>query len=195
MIDPQNIASLVGANVVDNEGQKIGSVGQIYVDPSSGRPNWATVKTGLFGMSESFVPLDEADHVDGDLRVPYAKEFVKNAPRTNTDGEITQDEEATLYSYYHGIGSADHDDDAGERADDTAADARGSLTDGERVSDRDASRTEAGGSNTVADDVRPEGHDTDRGEAGPARLRKYVVTERTVTRIQLDEDDPRTTER
>ena len=60
MISDQNISRLLGADVVDADGDKIGSIGQIYVDPASGQPNWATVKTGFFGMSESFVPLDQA---------------------------------------------------------------------------------------------------------------------------------------
>lgn len=33
MISEQNIASLVGGDVTDTEGHKIGTVGQIYVDP------------------------------------------------------------------------------------------------------------------------------------------------------------------
>jgi len=56
MISEQNIAGLIGATVTDTDGNKIGKVGQIFVDPTTGRPNWATVATGLFGTSESFVP-------------------------------------------------------------------------------------------------------------------------------------------
>ena len=55
MISDQNISRLLGADVIDADGDKIGSIGQIYVDPATGQPNWATVKTGFFGMSESFV--------------------------------------------------------------------------------------------------------------------------------------------
>jgi len=45
-------------NVVTTGGEKIGSIGQIYLDDSTNEPQWVTVKTGLFGSSESFVPLD-----------------------------------------------------------------------------------------------------------------------------------------
>lgn len=103
MISEQNIASLIGANVTDTEGNKIGKVGQIYVDPTTGRPNWATVVTGLFGTSESFVPLDQADAVDGELRVPHTKDVVKDAPRIDSGTDLTDAEQNELYTYYgHG---------------------------------------------------------------------------------------------
>ena len=67
-------------NVVGSDGANIGRVGQVYLDDQSGRPSWVTVKTGWFGSSESFVPLDAAT-VDGDtVRVPYDKDRIKGAP-------------------------------------------------------------------------------------------------------------------
>ena len=104
MISEQNIATLTDATVVDSDGDKIGRVGQIFVDTQTGRPNWATVKTGFFGTSESFVPLDQADEVNGDLRVPYSKDVVKDAPRIDTDSDLTQSEEDNLYAYYERLG-------------------------------------------------------------------------------------------
>jgi sporulation protein YlmC with PRC-barrel domain len=58
MISEQNLQSLIGSTVIGSDGEKIGTLGQVYVDPETGRPNWATVKTGFFGMSESFVTLE-----------------------------------------------------------------------------------------------------------------------------------------
>ncbi|CAO0832116.1 hypothetical protein SMICM17S_09178 [Streptomyces microflavus] len=48
---------LDGLTVYDNEGEKVGSVGRVYVDDDTGKPDWVTVKTGMFGMKESFEPL------------------------------------------------------------------------------------------------------------------------------------------
>ena len=45
----------MGRTAVDPEGNKIGSVGQVYVNDQSGVPDWITVNTGLFGMRENFV--------------------------------------------------------------------------------------------------------------------------------------------
>ena len=63
---------------------------------------WVSVRTGLFGMSESFVPLDEAAWDGTDLRVPYEKKFVKDAPRIDIEAgqSLTEAEERELYRHY-----------------------------------------------------------------------------------------------
>jgi len=104
MISNQNSASLIGVDVTDADGNKIGTVGQIFVDPATGTPTWATVKSGLFGTSHSFVPVERADEVGGNLHLPYSKDAVKNAPRTADDGELSNVDEANLLAYYRGLG-------------------------------------------------------------------------------------------
>ena len=103
MIAAQNVASLLSAVVIGPDGDKIGTIGQIYVDPTSGLPNWATVKMGLLGRSEFFVPLERADEIGGQVRVPFTKEIVKDAPAVTPDGSIGQDEQVSLYAYYRGL--------------------------------------------------------------------------------------------
>lgn len=71
---------LDGLTVYDTEGEKIGNVGRVYVDDNTGRPDWITVKTGLFGMKESFVPLAGARRVGSDLHISHGKDQVKEAP-------------------------------------------------------------------------------------------------------------------
>ena len=78
MITTQDISSIIGSNAVDADGDKLGKVGQVYLDDQSGRPEWATVSTGLFGTSETFVPLTDATVSGGTLRVPYQKAKVKD---------------------------------------------------------------------------------------------------------------------
>lgn len=51
------IDALYGRSVVDQSGNKIGEIGQVYLDDASGQPAWVTVKTGLFGRNETFVPF------------------------------------------------------------------------------------------------------------------------------------------
>ena len=93
-----------GGNVVAADGQKIGSIGQVYVDDSTGEPSFVTVKTGLFGTAESFVPLQDATVTGSDIRVAYNKTDVKDAPRVDPDERITPTEEQRLYAHY-GISS------------------------------------------------------------------------------------------
>src|SRR3954452_16615117 len=107
MITEQDITTVIGSNAVDNDGDKLGKIGQVFLDDQTGRPEWATVNTGLFGTHESFVPLAEATVSGGTLRVPYEKARVKDAPRVSAEqGHLSPDEEAELYRYY-GVGGYD----------------------------------------------------------------------------------------
>ncbi|MBB5937093.1 PRC and DUF2382 domain-containing protein [Streptomyces zagrosensis] len=91
---------LSGMHVVDPDGQKVGSVQQVYSDDITGVPEWITVRTGLFGMKETFVPLAGAQHSGGDLRVPYSKDEIKDAPRIDAAGHLSPEEETELYRHY-----------------------------------------------------------------------------------------------
>jgi uncharacterized protein (TIGR02271 family) len=93
-----------GGNVVSTSGGKIGAIGQIYLDDATGQPSWITAKTGLFGTSESFVPLENATVSGDDVAVGYDKDKVKDAPRVDPDGSLSPEEEDRLYEYY-GLGS------------------------------------------------------------------------------------------
>ncbi|MFL6027672.1 MAG: DUF2382 domain-containing protein [Friedmanniella sp.] len=100
-----------GGNVVSTSDGKVGSIGQIYLDDATGEPSWITVKTGLFGTSESFVPLQNANVQGDDVVVSYAKDKIKDAPRVDPDGSLSPEEEDRLYDYYGlGTGSAGYTD-------------------------------------------------------------------------------------
>jgi sporulation protein YlmC with PRC-barrel domain len=92
---------VIGATAYSNDGDRIGRIGQLYLDDATEQPEWITVSTGLFGTKESFVPLAEAK-VEGDrVTVPYTKDQVKGAPRVDVeDGHLSESEEAELYRYY-----------------------------------------------------------------------------------------------
>ena len=181
MISEQNISTLTDATVVDSDGDKIGRVGQIFVDTQTGRPNWATVKTGFFGTSESFVPLDQADEVNGDLRVPYSKDVVKDAPRIDTDTDLTQSEEDDLYAYYERLGMPRTTGYA-----DTDADATGFTGRGEG---HDTSGPNTDDAMTRSEERLHVG--TERVETGRARLRKYVVTEQKTVNVPVTREEVR----
>ncbi|MGS2591835.1 DUF2382 domain-containing protein [Streptomyces hebeiensis] len=107
-----NPSRLVGLGVYDRNGDKVGTVGQVYVGDRTGRPEWVTVKTGLFGMKESLVPLAGARRAGEDIHVPYARETVKDAPRLDADEHLDPGQETQLYEHYGlsvggtGIGTA-----------------------------------------------------------------------------------------
>jgi uncharacterized protein (TIGR02271 family) len=100
MIGTDTLDRVIGADVIDAEGNKIGTASEVFLDDQSGNPEWVTVKTGLFGTKETFVPIRDADLTGDGLRVPVSKAAVKDAPKIDTDGHLSPQEEEELYRYY-----------------------------------------------------------------------------------------------
>ena len=99
-IEKDRILQFRGQDLVDRSGDKIGSIEEIYLDTQTGEPEWALVHTGLFGTKQTFVPLREASEGEGGLQVPFDKAQVKDAPKMDPDGQLSQNEEADLYRHY-----------------------------------------------------------------------------------------------
>lgn len=95
-----NLDEYYDAVVYDVNGEKVGGVGQVFLDEETGEPSWVTVRTGLFGLKESFVPLVESRLEDGVLHVKFTKEFIKEAPRQDPDAPMTVAEEDALQAHY-----------------------------------------------------------------------------------------------
>src|SRR5215216_3897627 len=125
-LDKNRIAQLRGQDVVGRDEEKIGSLAEIYVDAETDEPEWALVNTGLFGTKSAFVPLRDATEVDGTLHVPFDKATVKEAPKMDPDGNLSQSEESELYRYY---GMSDSETSGGTR--DEAQRTAGTATPGE----------------------------------------------------------------
>ncbi len=179
MINHSDISRIFGVDVYDTDGDKIGSAGQVYLDDQSGAPEWVSVRTGLFGMSESFVPLQGASLSGDRLDVPFEKARVKDAPRIDADGALSPAEEDELYTYY-GLSSTDGRL-AGDAYRDTAT-----VDGGYAASQRSASTDDA---MTRSEEHLVAGTRTE--QAGKARLRKYVVTEQQQVTVPVSHEEVR----
>ena len=157
----EDVKTWRGQDVVGPDGDKIGTLEDVYLDRQTGEPEWATVRTGLFGTRVSFVPIRDAEKTDDDaVRVPVQKEKVKDAPRIDADEELSTEEEQRLYEHY---GRSDYGQWQGEdRTQDLDLPAEQSS--GERFQ-----RPEAGDAGS-----RP-GAEGDAPVLVGVRLRRYVV--------------------
>ena len=90
----------LGRTMVDRDSNKIGEIVDIYLDSETDQPEWAVVRTGLFGMRSTFVPLAEATDVDDEVQVPHHRMEVKQAPNIEPGGQLSEAEEAELYRHY-----------------------------------------------------------------------------------------------
>jgi len=95
-IDPRD---LIGHKAVDRNGDKIGTIDEVYLDDATGEPEWAAVRTGLFGR-DAFVPLTTSEFVSDELRVPYEKSQVKDSPDFGAGQHLSPAQELQLYRYY-----------------------------------------------------------------------------------------------
>jgi stress response protein YsnF/sporulation protein YlmC with PRC-barrel domain len=95
-IDPRD---LIGHKAVDRNGDKIGTVDEVYLDDATGAPEWAAVRTGVFGR-DAFVPLMTSEFAGDLLRVPYEKSLVKDSPDFGVGQHLSPAQELQLYRYY-----------------------------------------------------------------------------------------------
>lgn len=171
----------IGRNAVDQQGNKIGSIGQVYLDDNTGEPDWITVNTGLFGMKENFAPLAGSSFTGDDLVLPFDKTVVKDSPDVADASHLDADEQQSLYAYYQqylGTGTGGY-----ERTT-TTGDAGYQRGTGQDTS----------GPNTDEAMTRSEEHlrvGTEKVEAGRARLRKYVVTEQQTVQVPVSREEVR----
>lgn len=100
MISQDELNRLYDAEVLDQDGERIGALGEVYLDNRTGDPAWLTVRAGWFGGRKVFVPLATAEVRDGQIQVPYTLEKVKGAPDVVADGHVSESDEQDLYTYY-----------------------------------------------------------------------------------------------
>jgi uncharacterized protein (TIGR02271 family) len=183
-----------GRTMVGADGEKIGKISDIYEDPDTGKPEWATVSSGLFGTKSNFVPLAGAAPDGEDVRADVTKSQVKDAPGVENDGELSEAEERQLFEHYGvpytsaGSTTAQGAPNGGQETD------TGRATDDRSQLDRQPVGHDTSGPNT--DDAMTRSEEeltvgTRQREAGRARLRKYVVTEMVTKTVPVSREEVR----
>ena len=172
------IAAARGMTVYSSEGDKIGTVEEIFEDYETRQPEWLGIGTGLLKSKRVLVPVQGADLRDDGVTIPYSKDQVKNSPDIDAD-EIDEETERALYSHYglqhseRRSGSVLPEGGPGMAGPEEAVDIEreGAVTRHEeelRVGKRDV-------------------------EAGSARLRKRVETEPVAEDVELRRETARVT--
>ena len=110
-----------------------------------------------------------------DVRVPYDKSMVKDAPNAEADGELSPDEERRLYDHYS-VNFGDFDYDREYETSTVGHDTSDPNTDNAMTRSEEELRV-----------------GTAQVERGRARLRKYVVTENVQTTVPVQRDEVRVT--
>ena len=175
MPDIDTIRTWQGRTLLDRDGGRIGTIEAIYLDDRTGQPEWVLVNTGLFGTKSSFVPVAQATPTGNEVRVPYDKQLVKDAPRVDPDGHLSEAEEQRLWRHY-GLDYDATDRDLPRRRRPTGRDTVG----------RDASGPTTDDAMTRSEEELRVG--TTQRERGRVRLRKYVTTEQVQQAVPVRQE-------
>lgn len=165
---------LFGYDVLDETGNKIGSVDNVWVDTATSKLEFVGVTTGwLFGKQHA-IPAEQAqiDDTNRTMTIPYSQDLIKDAPSFSGDGELSPDDEEQIYSHF-GIARSTAPSPTGYAAGTDTGTAQTSDT-GDRSMKLSEEELQVG--------KRPV-------QEGEVRLRKVVRTEREEVPVDLRRED------
>jgi uncharacterized protein (TIGR02271 family) len=169
-----------GRDIIDADGDKVGTLEELFRDEDTQEPEWAVVRTGMFGTKLSFVPIQGAEPRGEDVQVLFSKAQIKDAPRIDdSDGQLSQDEEAQLYEHY-GLNYSERRSDSGLPA--------GNGTEGGQVGHDTSGPTTDEAMTRSEEELKVGKAERERGRA---RLRKYVVTEQVTQTVPVKREEVR----
>ena len=195
MAETNRIEDLANATAFDVDGDKVGGVQDVYVNDTSGQPDFVSVNHGLFGAGTSIVPLRGHTLRDGELHLAFPKDRINDAPDLDENGHLTTEDQDAFYRHYGLTETKDVTTyDTGRHA---AAGAAGAGAAGERRDVKDV-ETDAAAAGAAATDkdaiIRSEEQlnvEKDRVESGQVRLRKYVVNETETVEVPVEREEVR----
>jgi len=96
----EDVGSLPGKKISDQAENPIGKVKEIYAT-DDGYPMWVSVEmsAGIGGGRTVFIPLARIKDENGELRVPYSKQRIGDAPEIEGD-DISEESDRKLRDYY-----------------------------------------------------------------------------------------------
>ncbi|WP_122787201.1 photosystem reaction center subunit H [Cutibacterium modestum] len=177
---PKDIPGLFDAKVVGPDGEKVGTIQQVFADEVTGAATFVTV---LSEGHEYFVPVRGAEYSTSQVNVPFSRDLIETAPEASEEDDLSRDREAEVYGHYgmepaRRSGLEINDDDDGIA---TAQPGRGAVSepgiaDADVVPDQDAASsaddevgqdtiiTPIGVPETSSDEIVPVTEDADEGE-------------------------------
>jgi uncharacterized protein (TIGR02271 family) len=188
MPDVDTVRNWQGATMVDRDGDRVGTIDAIYVDDQSGQPEWALVNTGLFGTRSTFVPISQATSSGDQVQVPYEKQLIKDAPRMDPDGHLSEVEEQQLWRHYGLDYEAGYTDPAQARGTEDV-DLPAGVGAGGREAGYDRTDRASDDAMTRSEEELQVG--TTARERGRVRLRKYVTTEQEQVTVPVQREEAR----
>ena len=205
MADFNRIEDLANATAYDVDGDKVGGVKDVYVNDTTGQPDFVSVNHGLFGGGDSIVPLRGHTLRDGELHLAFQKDRIEDAPDLDENGHLTTEDQDAFYRHYGLENTQDVTTyETGNRVAETgaagaagAAGAGAGYAAGERNVDTerrdvvDADRRDVADNDEIIRSEEQLNVSKDRVETGEVRLRKYVVNETENVEVPVEREEVR----
>ena len=209
MADFNRIEDLANATAYDVDGDKVGGVKDVYVNDTTGQPDFVSVNHGLFGGGDSIVPLRGHTLRDGELHLAFQKDRIEDAPDLDENGHLTTEDQDAFYRHYGLENTQDVTTyETGNRFAETgAAGAAGAAgagagyaagernvetdVDTERRDVVDADRRDVADNGEIVRSEEQLNVSKDRVETGEVRLRKYVVNETETVEVPVEREEVR----
>ena len=205
MADFNRIEDLANATAYDVDGDKVGGVKDVYVNDTTGQPDFVSVNHGLFGGGDSIVPLRGHTLRDGELHLAFQKDRIEDAPDLDENGHLTTEDQDAFYRHYGLENTQDVTTyETGNRFAETgaagaagAAGAGAGYAAGERNVDTerrdvvDADRRDVADNDEIIRSEEQLNVSKDRVETGEVRLRKYVVNETETVEVPVEREEVR----
>jgi sporulation protein YlmC with PRC-barrel domain len=103
-----SLRSLKGMAVCTPDGDKIGTVADVYLDRDAEHVRYIAVRTGWLRGGRHVVPIDDVTYVRDESEryvvVPYSAEHLRGAPSFGDEEEVTPQRERAIYDYYDRVG-------------------------------------------------------------------------------------------
>ena len=184
----EDVLSWRGRDLIDNDGDKIGSIDDIYLDRETDQPEWAVVTTGLFGTKRTFVPLSEAQPP----RTASVCRSRRRPSRTRRGSIPTGSSRATRSA--RSTSTTGASTPTTTRAPACSTPARAATSTDTRRGERGGPGTDTSGPNTDEAMTRSEEElrvGTTEREAGRVRLKKYVVEDQVTETVPVRREEVR----
>jgi hypothetical protein len=96
----ERIETWRGQDVLDNTGEKAGSLGEVYYDATGEEPILFSVKHGMLGRQVSLVPAAEVVCCHDYLRVPYSAEQIGHSQSGSVEDELSSEQVAAMAALF-----------------------------------------------------------------------------------------------
>lgn len=206
MADFNRIEDLANATAYDVDGDKVGGVKDVYVNDTTGQPDFVSVNHGLFGGGDSIVPLRGHTLRDGELHLAFQKDRIEDAPDLDENGHLTTEDQDAFYRHYGLENTQDVTTyETGNRFAETGAAGAGAAGAGYAAGERnvetdvdterrdvvDADRRDVADNDEIIRSEEQLNVSKDRVETGEVRLRKYVVNETETVEVPVEREEVR----